>query len=81
MRTVLQVEQLEDRCTPVVHSFSAGAPNSDAPQAGGTPANPVVIQALGGIPAPVVAAGDNAQGVPFDANAVPGRDASADARA
>ena len=68
------LEQLEDRFCPVVHSFSAGAPHSDAPQAGGTPANAIVRANLGGIPAPINASFDaSPEGEPFDAGFVPGR--------
>lgn len=67
----LSVESLEDRCTPVVHSFTPAAGLVDAAAAGGTAANQVVIGALGGIPAPVVASGDHSQGVPFIVNHVP----------
>lgn len=69
---MLRVEELEDRCVPVVHSFSAAAGVSPSANAGGTPANPVVIEALGGIPAPVVAVDWGAEGVPFETNHVPG---------
>jgi len=69
----LQLEELESRFAPVVHSFSAATTHTDQPNAGGTPANAVVREALGGIPAPVVATAGNAQGVPFATNSVPGR--------
>jgi hypothetical protein len=68
----LNVELLESRITPVVHSFSAANGVSDAPNAGGSPvANMTVRANLGGIPAPVVASGEHSQGVPFDFNHVP----------
>lgn len=67
----LYLESLEDRCTPVVHSFSAGAFHSDAVNAGGTPANAIVRNALGGIPAPITASAGHANGVPFDLGYVP----------
>ncbi len=69
-----ELELLEDRLAPVVHSFSAGALNSDAPAAGGTPANAIVRANLGGIPAPIFASLDaSPNGVPFDLGFVPGR--------
>ena len=72
-RMLLSVEQLEERCCPVVHSFSAGASHSDSPNAGGTPANAIVRDNLGGIPAPVFASDGHAQGLPFELGFVPGR--------
>jgi hypothetical protein len=73
------VECLEDRLTPIVHSFSAGAVASSSPNAGGSEAARAAIldqSALGATPVPVVAAGENAQGVPFDfvKPHAPGRD-------
>jgi hypothetical protein len=67
------LEVLESRFAPVVHSFSAGAPHSDAPNAGGTPANAIVRDNLGGIPAPIFASAGHAQGLPFETGSVPGR--------
>lgn len=56
MKTTIQIEQLEDRACPVVHSFSAGAlASGDNPNAGGSPANAIVRNNLGGIPAPLFA--------------------------
>lgn len=74
-RASLNVEQLEDRTCPVVHSFSAATTHNDNPAAAGTAANLVVQQALGGTPAPVVASAGHAQGVPFQSTPpqVPGR--------
>jgi hypothetical protein len=72
MYTQLNVEVLEDRTTPVVHSFSAAAGVSEAPNAGGSPqANLTVALHLGAIPAPVVASYGNSQGIPFETNHVP----------
>lgn len=71
MYVQLNVEVLEDRTTPVVHSFSAATGVSDSPNAGGSPANVTVAAALGSIPAPVAATNGVAQGVPFEVNHVP----------
>ncbi len=67
-----QVECLEERCCPIVHSFSAGALASASPNAGGSPQATAAIlfrSALGATPVPIVAS-DGA--IPFDS--VPGRD-------
>ena len=74
-RAILNVEQLEDRCAPIVHSFSAAATHSDSPNAGGTQAtNAILFQsALGATPVPIVASFGNSQGVPFQTGSVPGR--------
>jgi len=69
--STLSVEQLEDRCTPVVHSFSAATGVSDSPNAGGSPQANIVVAVAHGVPAPVVVGGLHAQGVPFIANHVP----------
>jgi hypothetical protein len=73
------VECLEDRLTPIIHSFSAGAVASESPNAAGSETARAAIlnqSALGATPPPVVAAGDLAEGVPFDfvKPHVPGRD-------
>lgn len=54
-----QIEVLEERATPIVHSFSAGALASDSPNAGGTPATQAILfhSALGAAPVPLVASG------------------------
>ena len=79
MRTVPTVERLEDRVNPLIHSFSAGAVASPSENAAGSETARAAIlnqSALGATPPPVVAAGDLAEGVPFDfvKPHVPGRD-------
>ena len=74
---ILNVEQLEDRCVPIVHSFSASVIGQvHSPNAAGTQATQAILQALGGTPVPVVASDGHAGGVPFDFAVphAPGRD-------
>lgn len=70
---MLRLEQLEERDVPVVHPFTPAALVSPSPNAGGTPANQIVADNLGGIPAPIAASNGHAQGVPFDLGEVPAR--------
>ena len=59
------VECLEDRLTPIIHSFAAGAVASSSPNAAGSEEARAAIllqSALGATPPPVVAAGDLAEG-------------------
>lgn len=51
------VEQLEDRCVPIVHSFSAGALASGNPAAAGAAATQAILtqSAVAALPVPVAA--------------------------
>lgn len=74
-----QVEALEDRCTPIVHSFAGNIVGQlHSPNAGGTPATDAIVNksALGAAPVPVVASGGDSNGTPFDFAKphAPGRD-------
>lgn len=77
MRVKPYLECLEDRRTPIVHSWGAlvvGIENSD--NAGGGPATSAILNqsALGGAPVPIVASAGHSQGIPFDLLHAPGRD-------
>jgi hypothetical protein len=64
-----QVEQLEAKLTPIVHSFApgliAGHGVAVSDNAGGAPATQVVLQVVG-LPVPVAASAGHAKGNPFD---------------
>jgi hypothetical protein len=70
----LNLEVLDERLTPVVHSFSAATTHSDADNAGGSPTANAVVRMVHGSPAPVVVGGANcADHAPPAIGFVPGR--------
>lgn len=77
-RAFLQLEQLEERLDPIVHSWSASlVGQAQSPNAAGSPATIQINQNFGGgAPVPVLNAAQTAQGVPFQLTPphVPGRD-------
>jgi hypothetical protein len=77
MRAHLSVEQLEDRCTPIVHSFSASiVGQAQTSSAAGTAATAMVLRELDSTPAPIAASAGHAAGEPFTLSPphAPGRD-------